>query len=240
MYNISNMSNNIDMSKFNDFLDNANNTLSCDSKCQEKRKKHDLKQQYLDAKTNLLTAPNQVETSYKNYLIYTQGDNAYNEYMDNELQQKAQIIATTFTNNFKDSINNVKTIFDTYSGLLLNFSHVVELHSNLVKENNKLTLEVKNKSSDVLTNDRKTFYEDQSIDSLSFYYIIFLIVYIIILLGFAVSIFLVPSATPRKSLLIILVFLIIYPFICTRLFLFLLGIYHRIISVLPTDVYKKI
>ena len=48
------MSNNIDVNKFNQFLDNANQVLSCDSKCQEQKKKNDLKKKYLEAKTNLL------------------------------------------------------------------------------------------------------------------------------------------------------------------------------------------
>ena len=37
------MTNNIDVNKFNDFLDNANNVLACDSNCQEKKKKDELK-----------------------------------------------------------------------------------------------------------------------------------------------------------------------------------------------------
>ena len=234
------MSNNIDVNKFNQFLDNANQVLSCDSKCQEQKKKNDLKKKYLEAKTNLLTAPNQVETSYKNYLTYTQGDSAYNEYRENELQNKAEIIVTTFKTNFSDGIQKVKESYDTYSGLLLNFSHIAELYTKLVKENAMLTLALKDKTSDVLTNDRKTYYEDQSIDSLRFYHIIILIIYIIFLIGFAVSIFIFPSASSRASLLGILVFFIIYPFICVRIFQFLYHIKDIIMGVLPKDVYKDI
>ena len=224
MYNISNMRNNrnnVDVNKFNDFLDNANKVLSCDSNCQEQKKKDELKKKYLEAKTNLLTAPNQVETSYKNYLTYTKGDSAYNEYRDNELQQKAELVITTFKTNFNEGIEKAKESYDTYSGLLLNF-------------------EVKNKTSDVLTNDRKTYYEDQSIDNLSFYYYIILVIYIIFLIGFAVSIFVFPSASTRGTLIGILVFFIIYPFICVRIFKFLYYIKDKIMGVLPKDVYKDI
>ena len=243
MYNISNMRNNrnnVDVNKFNDFLDNANKVLSCDSNCQEQKKKDELKKKYLEAKTNLLTAPNQVETSYKNYLTYTKGDSAYNEYRDNELQQKAELVITTFKTNFNEGIEKAKESYDTYSGLLLNFAHIVELYTKLVKENAVLTLEVKNKTSDVLTNDRKTYYEDQSIDNLSFYYYIILVIYIIFLIGFAVSIFVFPSASTRGTLIGILVFFIIYPFICVRIFKFLYYIKDKIMGVLPKDVYKDI
>ena len=234
------MTNNIDVNKFNDFLDNANNVLSCDSKCQEKKKKIELKKKYLEAKTNLLTAPNQVETSYKNYLTYSKGDTAYNEYRENELQQKAEIVVTTFKTNFSDGIGKAKESYDTYSGLLLNFSHVVELYKKLVKENHILELALKNKTSDVLTNDRKTYYEDQSIDNLRFYHTIILIIYLIFLIGFAVSIFLFPSASSRGSLIATLVFFIIYPFICVRIFKFLYYIKDIIMGVLPKDVYSDI
>jgi hypothetical protein len=232
--------NNIDVNKFNDFLDSANQTLSCDSNCQEKKKISELKKKYLESKTNLLTAPNQVESSYKNYLTYTQGDSAYNEYLDNKLAEKADNIINIFQSNFSEAIKKAIESYDTYSGLLLNFSHVVELYTNLLKENVLLELEVKNKTSDVLTNDRKTYYEDQSIESLHFYYIVLMIIYIIFLLGFAVSIFMFPSTSSKSSLVAILVFFVIYPFICIRIFKFFIEIYNKITGVLPTNVYKDI
>ena len=163
------MTNNIDVNQLNDFLNNANNILSCDADCQEQRKRSELKKKYLEAKTNLLTAPNQVEITYKNYLTYTEGDDAYNQYKEKELQTKAEMITTTFSSNFNNGIEEAKTNYDTYSGLLINFANIVELYKKLVKENKELSLEVKNKTSDVLTNDRKTYYEDQSIENLIFY-----------------------------------------------------------------------
>ena len=214
------MSNNIDVNNLNTFLDNANNVLSCDADCQEKKKKTELKKKYLEAKTNLLTAPVQLETSYKNYLTYTKGDDAYNEYQEKQLHEKAKTIVTTFKTNFSDGIENAKDNYDTYSGLLLNYAHVVELYEKLIKENKKLALAVKNRTSDVITNDRKTYYEDQSIDNLSYYHNIIMLIYIIFLIGFTASIFLFPSASSKGSLLGILVFFIIYPFICVKIFKF--------------------
>lgn len=234
------MSNNIDVNKFNDFLDNANKVLSCDSACQEQKKKNLLKKKYLEAKTNLITAPNQVETSYKNYLTYSKGDSAYNEYQEKQLQEKAEIVITTFKSNFNDGIESAKASYDTYSGLLLNFAHIVELYTKLVKENKLLTLEVKNKTSDVLTNDRKTYYEDQSIDNLVFYHKILMFFYIIFVIVFAVSIFVFPSTSTKGTLIAILVFFLIYPFICVRIFKFLYHIKDTIMGVLPKDVYKDI
>jgi hypothetical protein len=234
------MTNNIDINKFNQFLDNANKVLSCDSNCQEEKKRDELKKKYLEAKTNLLTAPIEVETSYKNYLTYSKGDSAYNEYRENELQRKAEMIISTFKSNFNDGIQKAKDLYDTYNGLLLNFAHVVELYIKLLKENDELKIELKNKTSDVLTNDRKTYYEDQRIDNLDFYHKIIIIIYIIFIIGFAVSIFVFPSTTSRGKLLGILLFFIIYPFICVRIFKFFYYIKDTIIGIFPKDVYTDI
>jgi hypothetical protein len=234
------MANNIDVNNLNTFLDNANNVLSCDADCQEKKRRSELKKKYLEAKTNLLTAPVQLETSYKNYLTYTQGDDAYNEYQENELHEEAKEIVSTFKTNFSDGIKNAKDNYDTYSGLLLNYEHVIELYTKIVKENKKLRLAVKNMSSDVLTNDRKTYYEDQSIENLSYYHNIIMLIYIIFLIGFAISIFLFPSSSTKGSLLGILLFFIIYPFICVKIFNFYYYIKDTIMSVFPKDVYSTI
>ena len=232
--------NNFDMSKFNAFLDNANSVLSCNADCQAQQAQQDLKEKYLAAKTNLLTAPAQVKTTFKNFLIYSQGEDAYNQYTQQELQNKASEIVKTFKSTFQDSINEVKSSIQTYGGLLLNFTNIVDLYKKLLKENKMLELKVKNMSSDVLTNDRKTYYEDQSINNLYFYYFIMIIIYIIILIVFAASIFLFPSQTPKKTNIIILILLLIYPFISTPLFLFFGKIYYKIIGVLPSNVYHDL
>jgi hypothetical protein len=240
MYIISNMTNNIDINKFNDFLNKANEALSCDASCQENKKSNELKRKYLESKTNLLTAPEQVEVSFKNYLTYTKGDNAYNEYHDKQLEMKANTAVTKFRDNFHEAIKKTAELYDTYSGLLLNFNHVSDLYIKLVQENTKLELEVKNKFSDVLTNDRKSYYEDQNIDNLRFYHKVFMGLYIIILIVFVISIFMFPSSLSKGILFAILIIFIIYPFVCNKIFLFLFNIYNSFLGVLPKNVYKDI
>ena len=234
---INNNSNNTgNINKF----DNANTALYCDETCQALRTNQDLKEQYLKAKDNLLTAPAQVESTFKNFLVYSQGEDVYNKYTEQELKRQADEIVETYNSEFQDKINNIKLSIGTYNGLLLNFAHIVDLYSKIVEENKTLELKVKSTSSDILTNDRKTYYEDQVIYNLYFYYFIMIILYIIILIVFAVSIFLYPSNTPRKTNIIMLILLIIYPFISTHIFIFFMEIYNKIMGVLPSNVYHDL
>ena len=50
----------------------ASQSMSCDSECQRKKTEAELKQKYLNAQTNLATAPDQVSSSLKNSSYWDQ------------------------------------------------------------------------------------------------------------------------------------------------------------------------
>ena len=164
------MSNSFNLDKFNSFLDKATAAVSCDSECQKNKTSEELKQKYLDAQVNLLSAPNQLNVAAKNYITYSQGEVAYNDFNQAKLEETANQIANTFKSTFDDEITNLKLKIDTYDGLLINFTNVVDLYTNYVKENIELEKELKQTTSDVLTNDRKTYYQDQGIGYLNTFY----------------------------------------------------------------------
>ena len=230
---------NLDVGKFNDFINNASELLSCDEMCQRDKKQVLLKEKFLKAKVNYMTAPTQVETSYKNYLTYTEGDDAYNEHHKKMLSEKAQELAKQFASEFEEQIQKAKSLVSTYDGLFINFAHVVEYYDDLVQKNKIMSLSLKNKSSDIVTNDRKTFYEDQKVDSLYFYYRVILFIYLVVLISYAVSIIFRPADMGRKKQTIILVIFIIYPFIAARLFLYIGDLYEKLKTILPKNVYKN-
>ena len=230
---------NLDVGKFNDFINNASELLSCDEMCQRDKKQVLLKEKFLKAKVNYMTAPTQVETSYKNYLTYTEGDDAYNEHHKKMLSEKAQELAKQFASEFEEQIQKAKGLVSTYDGLFVNFAHVVEYYDDLVQKNKIMSLSLKNKSSDIVTNDRKTFYEDQKVDSLYFYYRVILFIYLVVLISYAVSIIFRPADMGRKKQTIILVIFIIYPFIAARLFLYIGDLYEKLKTILPKNVYKN-
>jgi len=157
-----------------------------------------------------------------------------------DAEKAAEKAAETFKTNFDDKIQSTILSYNIYKSLLLNFNNIFELYTNLINENTSLDIQVKSKNSDVLTNNRKTYYEDQSIDNLDSIHTIILIIYAIFIIGFTVAIFRFPSESSRTSLLCILVFFIIYPFISVKIFRFLYDIKDIIMSVFPKDVYKNI
>jgi hypothetical protein len=114
--------------QYNQFIQNYNQSASCDSECQQKKEAQQLKQNYLNALNNLNTAPQQVETTYQQYLTFTKGNGAYQKYQQGSLEEEAQNISNEYQTNFNDEIENIKTLLSTYSGLYKNYKNIYELN----------------------------------------------------------------------------------------------------------------
>lgn len=228
------------ISQLNSFLNKAADAILCDTNCQKSKTSEELKKKYLDARLNLITAPNQVNTAARNYLTYSQGEAGFNEFNEARLEQISNQIASTFQGRFNEQITELNSEINTYDGLLINFTNVVDLYTNYVKENRKLEREVRETLSDVLTNDRKTYYQDQGISNLNGYYTFLLVIYVITVIVYLVSVFVFPSTMSITIKGVIFLFLLIYPFIASILLKWLISIYTIIVNILPKNVHRNI
>jgi hypothetical protein len=224
----------------NSFIDKATSALSCDSDCQNQNTIDQLKQTYLDAKTNLVTAPSQVESSFKNYLVYLEGEPAYLEYRENELEAKAEQITSSIQEDVNKIISDETRNVNTYDGLLINLNNIYEYYERHLKENIELENKLKITTSDIITNDRKTYYEDQGIESLRKYYIIIFIFYAVVVVSYIICCFAIQNDLSFKIKIVILVLLIVYPFISAWLLKQIMNLYHKTTELLPVNAYKNI
>lgn len=234
------MSNQIDMNKFNTLISQASDAVLCNSECRKQRETDKLKQNYLNSQTNLASASNQVQVAEKKYISFTQGPSGYNDLLDNQLQEKAQQISDKFTQYFDTDSKEITTQIDTYEGLLINFKNVAELYLNYKKENVKLIKDLKDESNDVLTNERKTYYEDQKIDGLKgFYYYILLGIYIICLIGFIIFSLMYPSQSSWIKKLVTFIGFVLLPFFSTWILDKFIYLIYKAYELLPKNVYAQ-
>ena len=224
------------LDKLNAFLEKATKAISCDPECQKKRKAELLEEKFNEAKTNLHNAPSKLHTAAKKYYTFTQGEAGYKEYIEAELKKKVDEIAAKKQEEFDANVATAIAETSVYEGLMLNYLNVVDLYAKYKDENEKMTRDIKTTRADILTNDRKTFYEDQGISNLTFYYSIIQGVYILCGIIFVALSVLAPSQFSIKVKLAVLVLLIIYPFISTKVLVFFIGIYSKIVSILPKNV----
>ena len=226
--------------QFNSFISKASDAIMCNSDCQRKRQTEQLKQTYLNSQTNVAFAPSKLQVAEKNYITFSEGTPAYNELIDERLTQEAQQIADVFTENFNNSSQNISNQIDTYNSLKLNYTNVLELYLKYKSENIELFKQLKHETNDVLTNDRKTYYQDQEIDSLKFYYYYFLlIIYVICVICFFIFSFVYPSQTTFIIRFAILVILFMLPFFASMILSTIMYLIYKIYEIFPKNVYKE-
>ena len=234
------MSNQIDMNKFNTLISQASDAVLCNSECRKQRETDKLKQNFLNSQTNLSSGPNQVQVAEKNYVTFTEGPSGYNDLIDSRLQEKAQEIVNKFTEYFESDSKEITTQIDTYEGLLINFKNVAELYLNYKKENVQLIKDLKNETNDVLTNERKTYYEDQKIGGLKgFYYYILLGIYIICLIGFIIFSLMYPSQSSFIKKIVSIIGFIALPFLSTWILGKIIYLIYTLYELLPKNVYAQ-
>ena len=231
--------NNLD--KFNSMIEQASQAVTCDANCQKQKTNEELEQNYLNAQTNLATAPNNVYVSRKNLIVYEQGEPAYDELIDSELLQQAEQLSTYFNTNFNDECQNVLFNVETYNGLLINLINVFDLYVKYKKENIDLFKKLKDEKGDILTNDRKTYYQDQGINNLKFFYsYVILIIYIIAVICYVAFSVLYPSNLSILLRVVILILMILLPFFSTWILGKIIAIIYKIYDLLPKNVNKQL
>ena len=225
--------------QINALLAKSADALTCGPDCQKMKTTQELEQQYLDAQTNMQTAPIQLEESRKNYYVYTKGDSVYNTMLEDDLTKKANAIGDEISRRFYDEVKNAQTVNNYYNTDLINSKNTFELYNNYLKENKLSEKIINNAHGDILTNDRKSFYEIQEYDMLDGWYTLFISIYYILVVVFILGLFFSPNQMKIFQKIGILVILIIYPFIADYIFSFLVGIINKLRQIIPKNVYKS-
>lgn len=224
---------------FNSWIEKATQAITCGPECQREKTAKELEQKYLDAKLNAAKAPYNIENAQKNYMVFVDGEDKYNEFKTKELTERAKKISLFINKNFNEEIDFTMESLHSYDSLSNNFRHMIDLYLKYKRENIKLQKELKDKTSDIITNDRKTYYEDQSTNTLHFFYLIFLIIYFLGVSVYFISLFIYPSQRTMISNIIIVFLMCIYPLLSLYIFKKLYILYNWIVYVLPKNVYKN-
>ncbi len=169
----------------------------------------------------------------------TSNYNLGNNTIENELKQKAELSVNNLKQNFDNSINTITSQLDIYNGLLVNLKNVIELDSTYRRENNQLLKQLKENTHDILTNERKTYYEDQENDVLNkYYYNILWIIYVIVVICIIIFTLIYPSQSSWKVKIFVVIVFIFLPFISTWLLGKIIYIIYWLFNLLPKNVYK--
>jgi hypothetical protein len=226
--------------KINQMLAQSADALMCGPDCQKNRQSEKLHQVYLDAQTNVVSAPAQLKQAEKNYYTFADGDAGYNSVLDKQLNQKADDMGSTMQQEFINNVGNVTSLNDTYDSLATNYDHVLELYNDYISENESLNNKIQARGIDIVTTDRKTYYETQNYDILLSWYNIFRWIYFMLVIIYIIAMFLVPSSFSLFYQVMKLIPIIIYPLALSYTIPKLYSIIEWLWMLYPKNIYKTL
>ena len=226
--------------KINELLEKSTQALLCGPDCQKEKTTDELRQKYLDAQTNLQNAPAILEQTKKKYYVYSKGTPYYDNMIEKELQQKTTTISKMVGDNFKDELTAATTMNNYYNTALVNSNYTKELLDSYMNENQELKLSLRNRYGDILTNDRKTYYENNALSELQMWYKFWWYIYYILVVVLLVAFVLSPNNLTTGKKIIIGLLALLYPYfidyIVKWISNFLSSAYHN----LPKNVYNDL
>lgn len=226
--------------KLTALLEQSLNTLSCGPTCQKIKIENELNQKYLDAQTNMQTAPVQLETTRKNYYVFKEGRPYYNNMLEEELKQKAEVMAKLLADNFREEIDNAKLMNTYYNTELTNSSYTKELYAIYLEKNKLVQSAIKTHHSDVLTNDRKTYYETEALEDLKNWHTFFWYIFYLFVMPIFTFTLLVKSSLHFIVRIIIEFIVLAYPYYADPVARWVYRFFHSFWKQLPKNVYNDL
>jgi len=230
----------ISQDKINELLEKSSQAMLCGPTCQKLKVTDELKQKYLDAETNMKTAPIKLEQSKKNYYIFTEGRTYYDNMQEEELNKKANMTSQLLAENFNDEISSANTMNTYLNTALINSENTKELLKEYLEKNQLLKAKLRERHGDILTNDRKTYYETEAYENLVLWYRFFWwIYYIVVLMLILALVFSGSGLTLIKKIVIAIVF-IFYPYYIDYVVKWIYGKIMWLLSKIPKNVYNNL
>ncbi len=230
----------ISQDKINELLEKSSQSIMCGPTCQKLKVSEELKQRYLDAETNIQTAPIKLEQSKKNYYIYTEGRPYYDNMKEEELKKKADTISQTLAENFNNEVSSAYTMNTYLNTALINSENTKELLKEYLEKNQILKLKLRERHGDILTNDRKTYYETEALERLQFWYFLFWGIYYLLVITFLLALVLSPSNMTILTKIFLAVFFIFFPYLFHWTNQVVYKIYYWGLNRIPKNVYNDL
>jgi len=211
--------------QINNLIKQSTESLLCGPECQKNKKSELLHQGYLDAQSNVKTAPFRLKEAEKSYYTYTQGNAEYNKINETAITKQATANALSATTEFNTNIDNTKDLITTYNSLNNTYQNTNELYEKYLRENKDLQIKSNNINTDTVTNDRKSYYKSQEYDKLNSWYRLLKWIYIFLIIIYILGMFLSRSNYSILSKIGILIVLILYPFIINYIVVLIYNFY---------------
>ncbi len=180
------------------------------TQCAVNKENERLEQKYLNAQANFDSAPIQLEDAKRAYQAATLGIAESNDVLENDYTLEATSNMEQLDDEFQKNLEFAREINETLESSVNNEAHTDELIKKYNQENSYLRNKLKKYISDVVTSDRKTYYEDDQYIGIQKWTKLWNIIYYILVLLFAIMILMQKSCYTFIIKLLIMSTIILY------------------------------
>ena len=202
----------------------------------------ELKNAYDKAKYNLSTGPTNVKNAQKAYIIAKDGEAEYQQLIK---QQASQTAEEEVLKLIEEYINLLEMVYTQAEALEIAEEGIGYMDDILLQtiSNNAVSEEYIEKSlNDILTNDRKSYYEQDKYDNLKSWNRIWFWSYLFLWVIFSLSLFLTTNKYSQLSIISkvgLIISFIIYLFIAKYIVLMIISFIVFCITLFPKNVYLQ-
>ena len=181
-------------------------------------------------------------TSDQNQIIINLLDNIYTKTIDQtgivgEIAAKIANMKIAF----ETEISNANKINSYYAIIKIAKEDIInELYHVYSNKNDELNQVSKNFTEDILTNNRKTYYETEALYGLQNWNTFFWYIYYTCFILFLLGIILAPNSVPRYISIIIAGFILIYPYVIELIIYKAKEYFNMFYKIYPKNVYNNL
>lgn len=149
-------------------IEAATSVLLCDAECERKKQEEEMKQKYMNAQYYSENIDAILTDAEKNYIVFTQGEYAYNELRESKVNQKAIELGKELHENYDDKYAEIQQLLESYIAVKINEDNVIELCDKYKKDNAKLKQIIDKLKTDISVNERNAYYENEKAKTIEF------------------------------------------------------------------------
>jgi|LakMenEpi03Aug12_release.lakeMendotaPanAssembly.Ray.scaffolds.fasta_scaffold341351_1 hypothetical protein len=228
----------LDVNKFNSMIAAAAAIVTCDAECEREKKKEELKKKFKDAQSNLQSAPKQLSLASKRYFEFSNGKPKYEEIFAQELTKQSKSLSGEIVQQFFGGVSKVGESIEKYISDAIDLKIAKELNEVLEMKIVALQNTLYKVINGTVTNDRKFYYGNESIEYLRKWNYGLMILFYTLFIALSASLFLAPNTLPTPAKFAIMVAVSLYPFYILYIAGIISVVYGSVMKILPKNVYK--
>jgi len=202
----------------------------------------ELKAAYDKAKYNLSTAPSNVKTAKKAYIVAKDGELEYEQIIKQEAYQLAEEEVLKLIEEYFNILEMVYTQAEALEIAEEGIGYMDDILLQTISNNAVSEEYIEKSSNEIMTNDRKSYYEQDKYNNLKSWNRIWFWSYLFLWVIFSLSLFLTTNEYSHLSIISkvgLIISFIVYLFIAKYIVLMIISFIVFCITLFPKNVYLQ-